>query len=281
MPFEFVVNNAFDSINFLTSLIGGLVLCMSPLTTDQAILQRLFTTKSVRDCRQSIVVQSVLIIPVSLLLYFAGIALFAFYRNYPKKIAALPNIGAIVPFFAISELPPGIAGMVIAAILSASMAVMSAGINALTTATTVDFYQRLIHRGAASESIVKVGRWGTVVWGIIVTFAALFAGRLGALALAYNKVSSVISGPLLGMFLLATLSRRATPAGTLAGVAIGAIAVSLLSLYTKWSFFWYGPVGCVATFAGGLLASLMTSPPPKENTWGLVVGYGVPGETKS
>lgn len=263
------------------ALIGGLVLCMSPLTTDQAILQRLFTTKSVRDCRQSILVQATLVIPVSLLLYFAGIALFAFYSKFPQKIAGLPNTDAIVPYFAINELPPGIAGMVIAAILSASMAVMSAGINALTTATTVDFYQRLIHRGATSESVVKVGRWGTVAWGVVVTFAALFAGRLGALALAYNKVSSVISGPLLGVFLLATITRRATPLGALAGATLGAIAVSLLSVYTEWSFFWYGPVGCVATFVGGLVASLTMSPPRKENTWGLVVGYGTPGETKN
>jgi Na+/proline symporter len=265
----------------LTSLwacvIGGMVLCMSPLTTDQAVLQRLFTTKSQADCRQSILVQSVLVIPITLLLSFAGIALFSFYRLHPNRLAGLPTTDAIVPFFAVQQLPHGAAGLVVACILSASMAVMSAGINALTTATTVDFYQRLIHPDATSSRLVSVGRWGTVGWGLLATLVALFADRLGELALAYNRVSSVISGPLLGIFLLATLTRRAVAAGALGGAVAGGAAVGIVCATTDWSFFWYGPIGCLTSVAVGWLISLFLPPPDKRKTWGLVVGYGEPG----
>ena len=72
--------------SFWAMLFGGIVLCMAPLTTDQAILQRLFTTKSSADCRRSIILQAVLIMPVLLMLYLTGTALFAFYHYNPSRL---------------------------------------------------------------------------------------------------------------------------------------------------------------------------------------------------
>lgn len=273
-----------DAFNFSTdpreltsiwaALAGGLVLCMGPLTTDQAILQRLFTTRSAVDCRRSILLQALLVVPVSVLLFCAGAALFSFYQAHPERLASLPATDAIVPYFVLTELPAGIAGLVIAAILSASMAVMSAGINALTTATTVDFYQRVFRPRATPDQLVSVGRWGTLAWGLVVTIGALFAGRLGALAVAYNHVSSIISGPLLGIFLLATLTRRATSTGVLLGALLGGLMVALVSFGTEWSFFWLGPVGCIVTVSAGWIISMSQNPPAREKVHGLVVGCG-------
>ena len=253
-------------------LFGGAVLCMAPLTTDQAILQRMFTTKSAQDCRQSILLQSAIVIPVAFLLYSSGAALYAFYHFHPERLAGLVNDDALLPMFAMRELPAGVSGLIIAAIFAASMAVMSAGINSLTTASTVDFYQRVFRPAETPEHYAKFGRWGTVGWGALVTFLALFAGRLGALALAYNRVSSIISGPLLGIFLLATLTRRTTASGALAGAVTGMAAVWTVSSNTNWSFFWFGPVGVIATVAAGYAASLFMAPPPPEKIIGLVKG---------
>jgi Na+/proline symporter len=108
------------------------------------------------------------------------------------------------------------------------------------------------------------------------TFCALFAGRLGDLALGYNKVSSVISGPLLGIFLLATLTRRATATGAVIGAVSGAVVISYVSSYTNWTFFYYGPIGVIATLAVGYGTSLAMAAPPDEKVRGLVVGYGDP-----
>jgi SSS family transporter len=258
--------------SFWAMLFGGIVLCMAPLTTDQAIIQRLFTTKSVHDCRRAILVQTVLIMPVLFMVYLAGTALFVFYQHNPAALSGLQTDDAIVPLFAVRELPAGVSGLIVAAIFAASMAVMSASVNSLTTATTMDFYQRLFRPNETPEHYGRVGRIGSAVWGGIVTGMALFAGHLGELALAYNRISSIISGPLLGIFLLAALVRRATAWGSLLGGLTGIITVVVVSRLTNWSFFWHGPVGVVATVFPGYFYSLWMAPPPERNLRGLVYG---------
>lgn len=255
-------------------LLGGFVLSMAPVTTDQAIIQRLFTTKSTRDCRQSIILQSLIVVPISTTLYLAGVALFVFYQTRPERLAGLANSDALMPFFAVHELPAGVSGLIIAAIFGASMAVMSAGINSLTTATTVDFYQRLFRPQATPAQAARFGRVGTACWGLAMTGMALFAGKLGELANAYNLVSSHIAGPLLGIFLLAVLTRRATALGALIGAVCGVAAVALVSALTEWSFFFLAPIGVATTVIAGYLTSLLMSPPPQEKIRGLVRGCG-------
>jgi solute:Na+ symporter, SSS family len=248
-------------------LLGGTMLTLASLSTDQALLQRLFTTKSKRDARQSIIANAFLTTPLLLLLSALGIVLYAFYRQHPEELRGLPNGDAILAFFAVQHLPRAISALVIAAIFAASMAVMSAGINSLSTAFTVDFYQRLIHPGATAQHYVRFGRTATAVWGLLATVLALFMNRLGALAIAYAKVSSLVAGPMLGIFLLGMLTRRATPAGTLAGAALGAAVASLTDI----SFYYHVLVGVAVTLIAGWFASRFTAPPAPAQIEGLVL----------
>ena len=270
-----LVNTSMDPSKLTTiwsCIIGGMILSLAPLTTDQAILQRLFTTKSVKDCRQSVILQSILIMPITLLLYSVGVALWVFYSAHPEKLQGLPANNAILPLFAMTELPRGVSGLVIAAIFAASMAVMSAGINSLTTATTVDFYQRVFRPNETPEKYAKVGRIGTLAWGCAVTLLALFAERAGDLATAYTRVSSVISGPMLGIFLLGTMTKRATSKGVIAGAVAGMCGIVTVIAATNWSFFYLGMIGTVTTVCCGYAASLFTPEPARSQIDGLVVG---------
>lgn len=254
-------------------LAGGTFLALGPLTTDQAILQRLFAARSTKDFRQSVLLQALLIVPVIALLNAIGIALFAYYHAHPERLGHLRNLDAIVPYFVVTELPEGLAGLVIAAIFAASMAVMSAGINALTTATTVDFYARLIRIGCSGEHYASMGRVGTAAWGCIVTGMALFAGKAGDLAIAYSRISSMVIGPMLGIFLLGITTRRANSGGLLIG-AITAIATILtITVLTRWSFFYFGAIGTMITFVVGYVASLCFPPSALQSIGGLVMGY--------
>lgn len=253
-------------------LIGGIFLSLGPLTTDQAILQRLFSAKSTRDFRQSVLLQAILIVPVIALLNLIGVVLFVYYSTHPARLVHLHNPDAIVPYFVLTELPKGVAGLVIAAIFAASMAVMSAGINALTTATTVDYYARLVRPNRSGEHYASVGRIGTAVWGCVVTLLALFAGRAGSLAIAYLRVSSLIVGPMLGIFLLGITTRRANPTGVLLGTFAGGMAVFVVGTGTHWSFFYFGAIGTIVTVAAGYISSLMFSPPSASKIVGLVMG---------
>jgi SSS family transporter len=252
-------------------LVGGVVLTMGPLATDQAILQRLFTTKSTRDCTQSVILQAILVVPITALLSAAGTVLFVFYHYNPSRLAGLNSPDAIMPFFAIRELPSGISGLIIASIFAASMAVMSAGINALTTATTVDFYQRLVRPNESGEHYARVGRIGTVLWGAAVTVLALLAPYLGELALGYSKVSSFISGPMLGIFLLAVLTRRTTATGALAGAIGGMIVLCAVEFGTDWSFFYQAGIGVAVTVVLGYAASQLMAPPDESKLRGLTI----------
>lgn len=270
-----MINTAFDPSQLTTvwsCIAGGAILSLAPLTTDQAILQRLFTTKSVKDCKQSVILQSVLVMPITFLLYGAGVVLFVFYQSHPERLQGLTSNNALLPFFAVSELPSGVSGLVIAAIFAASMAVMSAGINSLTTATTVDFYQRVFRPNETPEHYARVGRLGTLIWGVLVTLLALFAEHAGDLATAYTRVSSVLSGPMLGIFLLGTMTRRATATGSILGAVGGGLSVITVITQSNISFFYLGLIGTVITVLLGLAVSLMMEPPTAAQTEGLVVG---------
>ncbi len=241
--------------SFWACVVGGTVLSLAHLATDQAILQRLLATKSLRDCKRSVLLQAALSVPIGACLYLTGTSLFAFYRQNPSHLKGLSSVDAILPFFAVHELHYGIAGFIIAAILASSMAVMSAGINSLTTATTVDFYQRIFRPNETPEHYANVGRAGTVLWGLGVTFLALFAGVFGPLAIGYLRISSFVSGPILGIFLLGVLTKRTTARGSLIGACGGMVIVVLVALHTHWSFLYLGVVGVFATCAVGYAAS--------------------------
>jgi SSS family transporter len=255
---------------FWPAVLGGGTMVLATLGTDQAYLQRYFSTKSLREGRRAVLTDALVILPVAFLLYLLGDVLYVFYRFNPSHLEGLPSPDAILPFFVLRELGGVFSGLVVASIFASSMAVMSAGINALTTATTVDFYQRWLRPQCEESHYVRVGRLGTVAWGTACTLGALFANRLGPLINAFNKVNALLGGPMLGIFLLGMLTKRAkgTPAVIAAGAAL--TVVGWLNWATDISFFYHALVGFLITFWLGLLLSMWSS--PAEN--GKVIGLG-------
>jgi solute:Na+ symporter, SSS family len=269
--FNFSLNpNEFTAV--WPMILGGGTLILSTMGTDQAYLQRYFATKSLAEGRKSVLLDGLIVVPVGFLLFMLGTALFVFYHFNPSHLEGLPNVDVILPFFVVRELPGILSGFVIASIFAASMAVLSAGINSLTTVTAVDFYQRLFHKDRNAPEMVRVGRLGTVGWGAAATVAALFADRLGPLTNAFNKINSYLGGPILGIFLLGMLSRRAKGTATVLGAFIGALTVSLLGWFTNFSFYYFSFVGVIVTYVAGELLSYIGPAPDKEKLRGLVHG---------
>ena len=153
---------------------------------------------------------------------------------------------------------------------------MSAGINSLTTATTVDFYQRLFRPHANDSHIVLVGRLGTIGWGAAATLGALFVKRLGPVANAFNLINSFLGGPILGIFLLGMLTRTSNGTGAVLGGAAGLIAASLLQWKSSISFFYFALVGMLVTFVVGYLLSQSGQARDPEELRGLVRGLELP-----
>lgn len=256
-------------------VLGGGTLVLSTMGTDQAYLQRYFATSSLKEGRKSVLLDMCILIPIDGLLFLLGTILFVFYRYYPSHLAGLTNVDDILPFFVVRELGGAFSGLVIASIFAVSMAVTSAGINSLTTVTTVDFFQRLIRRDENKSKMVLVGRLGTIGWGALATFAALYANRLGSLANAFNVINSFLGGPILGIFLLGMLSRRAKGTGVIIGGAAGLIAVTLVSVMIPISFYYLSFAGVVVTLAVGYMASLIGPKRDPEELRGLVYGLNL------
>ena len=147
--------------------------------------------------------------------------------------------------FIINYLPIGFIGLLIAAILSASMSSTSAELNALASTTVIDFYQRLIKKDASDSEYLKVSKIATVLWGLYAVFFALMAKELGSLIEAVNILGSLVYGTILGIFLTAFYLKRISGTPTF----IGAITAELIVLYcyffTDIPFLWYNVIGCL------------------------------------
>jgi Na+/proline symporter len=166
------------------------------------------------------------------------------------------DVNYVFPTFVLQNMPMGVIGLLIAAIFAAAMSSISAELNALATATTIDFYRRLFAPEATDGHYVAVGRISTFIWGIFACIVAIFATNLGSLIEVVNKFGSFFYGSLLGVFVLAFVVKRARARGAFFGLLFGIVSVWIASWYTNIEFLWFNVIGCVVTVVAGLLISL-------------------------
>jgi sodium-coupled monocarboxylate transporter 8/12 len=162
------------------------------------------------------------------------------------------------------------------------MSTISAGLNALTSATLVDFYQRIWKPNVSSDEQLHLAKYLTVGYGVLVLGLAFVVSKLGTLLEASNKAVGLVGGPLLGLFLLGMLNRRADGRAAMVGWAAGVVAlIPIAFVYTSVSFLWYAMVGCLVTMGVGALAGLFLGRTPKDLD-GLVFDsrYLAPEETE-
>ena len=157
-------------------------------------------------------------------------------------------------------MPIGLVGLIIAAIFAAAMSSIAAELNALSTATVIDFYRRHVRTDASDAHYLMVSKLATGFWGLVACVVAIFAARLGSLIEVVNRFGSFFYGSLLGVFVLAILTRRATGRGAFWGLIAGMTAVALVARYTSVSFLWHNVVGVVVVVTVGMLLSLTEQP---------------------
>lgn len=166
------------------------------------------------------------------------------------------DVNYVFPTFVLEHMPMGVIGLLIAAIFAAAMSSISAELNALATATTIDFYRRLYKPEATDSHYVAVGRISTFIWGIFACIVAIFATNLGSLIEVVNKFGSFFYGSLLGVFVLAFAVRRARARGAFFGLLFGITSVWIASSFSNIEFLWFNVIGCLVTVAAGYLISL-------------------------
>jgi solute:Na+ symporter, SSS family len=166
------------------------------------------------------------------------------------------EVNYIFPSFLLKYAPAGLLGLMMAVIFAAAMSTFSSEINSLASATIIDFYKRYFRPEATDTHYLRASRAATVFWGMFATTAAVFAGRLGSLIEAVNKVGSYFYGPILGVFLLAFLVKRSNAAGAFWGLIVGEVAVLTVAWYSSISWLYYNVVGALVVLAFGTVVSL-------------------------
>lgn len=171
--------------------------------------------------------------------------------------SSFSDVNYVFPVFVIENMPLGLVGLIVAAILAAAMSSVAAELSALATASTMDFYRRHINVNSSEKQMLRFGRLSTLVWGVFACIVATFATNLGSLIEVVNTFGSFFYGSLLGVFVLAFAVPRAKSAGAFYGLLFGIVSVWIASSTTDIAFLWFNVVGCLVTVAAGYLISIV------------------------
>jgi Na+/proline symporter len=179
-----------------------------------------------------------------------------------EKISGTPSkdVNYIIPHFVLTELPIGLTGLFIAAVIAAAMSAVAGELSALSTATVIDHYRRWIRPDADDAHLLVVSRAATGVWGLFACAVATFAATLGSLIEVVNRFGSIFYGSILGVFILAMLPRIRANAAFLALIAGMSAVGSVIVFAPQVSFLWHNVVGAVTVVAAGALISALMPP---------------------
>ena len=267
---------------FWAGLLGGTFLTMASHGTDQLLVQRLLTCRNQRDSQKAIILSGFVVLFQFALFLTIGVMLYAYYKSYPLTTKLASN-DEIFPTFIVHRLPHGVSGLVIAAIFAAAMSNLSGSLNSLSSSTVLDFYKPLIKPQATDGELLKLSRWLTAAWGIVLIGIAIVASSWGSVFTTGLTIASLVYGPMLGAFLLGVLTKRANQKGVMVGMATTLVIMIFikfngvvlqwasekyqfqptawmdwLAVHTNIAWTWYVLIGTIICSSIGYVTSLLT-----------------------
>ena len=254
--FRFAPTMEFLSLpyTFWAGILGGCLLTTATHGTDQLMVQWLLSARNEAQSRTALLSSWVIIAFQFTLFLLIGVLLYVFYGDMHLPPPA--HIDRIYPAFLWDHLPTGLSGLMIAAILAAAMANLSAALNALSSTTVVDILRVKSGEGHEARS-VYLARLCTVAWAVILMSVG-YASRFSHSVLeAGLRIASVPLGALLGVFLLGVLTTRTGERAAMAGVIAGLAAILYVYYRTPIAFTWYVLIGSSVTFVIGWGVSLL------------------------
>ena len=259
--------NVSNRYAFWPGVIGGAFLAMASHGADQLIVQRLLSSKSLRDARIALIGSGIAVFLQFTLFLMVGMGLWAFYGD--RKF---PTPDAIFPTFIIEQMPHGLIGLLLAAVLAATMSTHSGAINSLAAASTHDIYLPLTGRSADDPRTLKVGKTFALIWGIVLTGGALLfpENQNTPVVEIALSIASFTYGALLGGFFLGIFWARARQRDAILGMSVAIMAMAIIVFsrrlvgimpwvepLTKIAFPWYVLIGLTITLTVGVLSSFV------------------------
>jgi SSS family solute:Na+ symporter len=242
---------------FWSGLIGGAFLTMASHGTDQTIVQRLLAARTRRDSRNALLTSGAIVLAQFTVFLLIGVLLYVFAQHAPL-LSAGERPDRILPMFLVREMPPGLAGLLLASIIAVAMSNASGSLNSLAASSVLDF-SRLRGPSADASRFLRISRRMTLAWGIVLMVFGLVSW--GPLLEAGLTVASLPFGSLLGLFLLGTLDHAANARGALGGMVAGLTAILCVFQFTSVAFTWYVLIGASVTLAVGAAVSRIGTKP--------------------
>ena len=248
-----------------TALIASVFTNITTYGTDQTIVQRYLTTATEREARKGVYTNALLSIPATLLFFFVGTALYAFFKMNPLELSpSINDPDAILPWYVSIHMPVGVKGLVIAGIFAAAMSTISASMNSAATAYVVDIRPKVFRQGGG----LRTARIATVVIG---STGILFAGLMAtwdvkSLWDEFSVLLGLLLGSLGGLFLLGFLCRRANSIGAVCGILASSVVQLFVIRSQSVHLLLYSSIGFIIFFMVGYLVSLLTGGSRKDLT---------------
>ncbi len=264
-----------DPNTMFAGIIGGAFLSMASHGADQLIVQRLLSARSLRAAQAAVIGSGVAVIFQFALFLMLGVGLWSFYGG-----KQFPTPDAIFPTFIVDQMPHGLVGLLLAAVLAATMSTHSGAINSLAAASTHDIYLPLTGRAPDDARTLRVGRIFALLWGIALTGGALLfpQNQKTPVVVIALSIASFTYGGLLGGFFLAIFWRRAIQRDAILGMSVGIAVMSVIVFAKQLSaafpaiaptlapvstiaYPWYVLIGTLITLFVGIVSSFTHAAP--------------------
>ncbi|MDY6861990.1 MAG: sodium/solute symporter [Thermodesulfobacteriota bacterium] len=244
---------------FLPLLFGGFFLYTSYYGFDQSQVQRELSARSLLDSRKSLILNAIIRYPIVLSYCILGLIVGAFALKSPEFMSFIPQdkVDYMIPAFVVHYLPAGISGLIIIAILAASMSSLDSALNSLSASTIEDILKPTILKNVNEKILFKISKLITLFWGIFCTGFAFLSGRISETIIeSINMIGSVFYGPIAGIFFLGIFIKRSSSRDVIIGGLTGVFFNFILAFYfTQISWLWWNATGFIVSFAlGGMLS---------------------------
>ncbi|MEM6160487.1 sodium:solute symporter [Erwinia sp. P6884] len=246
-------------------IIGFLFANLQQFTASQDVVQRYIVTDSLEETKKTLLTNARLVAIIPLFFFAMGSALFVYYQQNPELLPPGFNTGGILPLFVVTEMPSGIAGLIIAAIFAAAQSSISSSLNSISSCFNADIYQRLSHKKRTPENCMRMAKRVILIAGLVSSGATVWLVMADESEIwdAFNSLIGLMGGPMTGLFILGIFFKKANAGSATLGIVISVIAVLLARYATDLNFFFYGPIGLSGVVIGGIVfAPFFASAPP-------------------
>lgn len=217
---------------FYTLIILGMINWLGIYAGDQNMVQRYVSAKSTAQAKKATIIYTAISLPMWAMFFLIGTSLFGYYTILPDPAIQSLEADQVLPYFILTKIPPVVAGVIISAVIAASMSSMDSGINAIATVCTIDILKPYLAQNKPDRFYLNIARWIVVVVTLIVVSGAVFFSQIDKESM--NDISlivtSVFGGCLMGLFMMGFFTTRIDGSAATVGIVLAVLINIYLGL---------------------------------------------------